>query len=38
MKRVLCWLGFHKTHYTWKTKYPYCARWRGCDYRQERAL
>jgi hypothetical protein len=31
MSRVLCWLGFHQIHYTWKTKSPYCAR-RGCEY------
>ncbi|MET4059965.1 hypothetical protein ABIB35_001510 [Arthrobacter sp. UYP6] len=35
MKHLLCWLGFHQVHYTWKTKYPYCARREGCDYQPE---
>jgi hypothetical protein len=28
--RLLCRLGFHKIHYTWKTKYAYCARSKPC--------
>jgi hypothetical protein len=30
VNKLLCWLGFHQIHYTWRTKLPYCARSENC--------
>jgi hypothetical protein len=30
VNKLLCWLGFHEIHYTWKTKQPYCVQSKNC--------